>query len=72
MRMLYLQFCAWIYVPTTTTLAGECFNSLIFHGNIKCITANGYTIIYVGADYIMSHDNHSFCTKNFWEVLNHS
>ena len=41
MRMSYLQFCAWVYVPTTTTLAGECLNSLILHGNIKFITANG-------------------------------
>ena len=37
----------------TTTLAGEQSNSLIFHDNIKCITANGHMIIftYAGANY---------------------
>ena len=33
----------------TTTIAGEWLNSLIFHNDIKCITANGQTIIYVDA-----------------------
>ena len=37
MRTPYVQFCVWVYIPTTTTLAGECFNSLIFHGNIKSL-----------------------------------
>ena len=39
-------------LPITTTLAGEWLNRLIFHGDIKCSTANGYMIIYVGANYI--------------------
>ena len=37
--------------------AGEWLNSLIFHDEVKCITADGQTIIYVGAEYTyMSHD----------------
>ena len=32
--------------------AGQRLNSLIFHGNINCITVNGYTIIYFGANYV--------------------
>ena len=39
-------------LPITTTLAGEWLNRLIFHDDIKSITANGYMIIYVGANYI--------------------
>ena len=39
-------------LPITTTIAGQWLNSLIFHDNIKCITANGLTIIYDGADYM--------------------
>ena len=56
--------------PITTTAAGEWLNSLIFHDNIKCITTNGWTIIYVGADY-MSHDNHHFAQK-LLEVISYS
>ena len=47
-------------LPITTTIAGKQLNSLIFHGNIKCIIANGQTIIYVVGIY-MSCDDHSFC-----------
>ena len=36
----------------TTILAGEWLNSLIFHGDIKCITANGWMIIYVDQLYV--------------------
>ena len=50
-------------IPIITTLAGEQLNSLILHGDIKCITANGYTITYVEANYTcMSHDNYLFHT----------
>ena len=50
-RILYLRFQDAILailsmgLPITTTLAGEWLISLIFHGNIKCITANGWMII---------------------------
>ena len=37
-------------LPTTTTIAGEWLNSLIFYDNIKCITVNAQIIIHVGAD----------------------
>ena len=36
----------------TITIAGHWLNHLIFHGDIKCITASGKMIIYVGAEYI--------------------
>ena len=48
-------------LPITTALAGEWSNSLIFHDNIKRITAN------VGVDYICP-DDYSFCEKSFWEA----
>ena len=51
----------------STYLGGEWLDSVIFHGNIKCITANRSTDIYVGADYIhtycVSHNDHSFHAK---------
>ena len=37
-------------LPITTTIAGQWLNILIFHDDIKCITANGQMIIYVDAD----------------------
>ena len=46
---------------------GEWLNSLIIHDNVKCITANGYTIIYIGAHYYISHDDHSFHVIIFGE-----
>ena len=57
--ILYLLTCedailtmVWLGPPIPTTLAGEWVNSLIVHGNIKCVAANnGQTIINVGADY---------------------
>ena len=58
-------------LPITTTLAGEWLNRLIFHDDIKSITANGYMIIYVGANY-MSHNDHSFCAKKLCEALSYS
>ena len=36
-------------LPITITVAGKWLNSLIFYDDIKQITANGQTIIYVGA-----------------------
>ena len=51
--MLYLQFCAQLGIPITTTNAGQRFSSFIFHDDIKCITANGQTMIYIGVDYIL-------------------
>ena len=51
--MLYLQFCVQLGIPITTTNAGQRFSSLIFHDDIKCITANGQTMIYIGVDYIL-------------------
>ena len=51
-------------LPIPTTISGEWLNRLIFHNDIKCITANGQTILYVGCDYIaMSHDGYSFYAK---------
>ena len=44
----------YMLLPITTTIAGEQLISLILHGDIKCITANGQISIYVGANY-MSH-----------------
>ena len=37
-------------IPITTTTAGHLLNSLIFHDDIKCITANGQMMIYVGTN----------------------
>ena len=31
----------WMGIPITTTVASEWLSSLIFHDDIKCITANG-------------------------------
>ena len=57
-------------LPVTTTVAGEWLGCLIFHDDIKCITANGQLIIYVGADYIyVSCDGYSFCTKSLGSTL---
>ena len=39
-------------LPIIITFTGQSFNSLIFHDNIKCITANEQTIIYIGANNI--------------------
>ena len=52
-------------LPTTITVAGEWLNSSTFHGDIKCITANGQTIIYVGADYTCHVTIIHFTQKNF-------
>ena len=51
--MLYLQFCVQLGIPITTTNAGQRFSSLIFHDDIKCITAIGQTMIYIGVDYML-------------------
>ena len=51
-------------LPISTTTAGKWFNILKFYGNIKCITTNGSTIVYAGADY-MSCDDPSVCIKIF-------
>ena len=51
--MLYLQFCAQLGIPITTTNAGQRFSSLLFRDDIKRITANGQAMIYIGVDYIL-------------------
>ena len=38
--------------PITTAVVGELLSNLIFHDGVKFITANGYMIIYFGADYV--------------------
>ena len=48
---MYVKFCTWVYLCIITTIAGKWLNNLIFHDNVKCIIANGHTIIYVGTDY---------------------
>ena len=37
-------------LPITTTIAGEQLICFIFYNDTKCITTNGYMIIYVGAE----------------------
>ena len=39
--MLYTSDSVHGSLPITTTIAGEWLNSLIFHDDNKCITANG-------------------------------
>ena len=41
-------------LPINTTIVGNdpSLNSLRFHDNIKCITTNGQTMIYVGTNWI--------------------
>ena len=52
-------------LPITITIAGQWLNSLKFHYNTKCITANGEMMIYVGVNYIIiSHDNYWFYATN--------
>ena len=55
-------------LPISTTIADEWLNNLIFYDGIKCTIANGKMIMWD----LMSHDDHSFCAKKFWEVLRHS
>ena len=38
--MLYLPFCAWVYVPITTTIGSGWLNSLIPHDDNKCFILN--------------------------------
>ena len=45
-------------------IAGKWLNSTIFHNNIKCITANGQTMIYVSANYICHMTIIYFVQKN--------
>ena len=78
MYILYLRckdanlgFCAWVYLHITTIIASEWLNSLIFHENIKSITANGRTMIYDGTNYIFHVMIVYFLQKNL-EVLSHS
>ena len=49
-----MPFCVRVYLHITTTIVREWLNSFIYHDDNKCITANGYTIIYVGTDYSYS------------------
>lgn len=50
-----MPFCAWVYLRITTSIVREWLNS---HDDNKCITANGYTSIYVGT--AVSCDDYSF------------
>ena len=59
-------------IPIATIIAGEWLNSLLFHDDIKCITANGIDDYLCGGQLYMSHDNHSFRAKSSWEALSHS
>ena len=43
---IFVILCTGLSI--TTTISYQWLNSLIFHDNIKCITANGRTVIYVG------------------------
>ena len=56
---IFTILCAGL--PITTTVAVEWLNNLIFHDNIKCITAN------VEANYICHMMVIPF-VKKFWEV----
>ena len=40
-RMPYVLVILCVCLPITTTVSGEWLNSLIFHDDIKCITAYG-------------------------------
>ena len=53
---MFVSLC--MGVPITTTFAGEWWNTIISHGEMKCITANVYAIIYVGDDNICQHDDY--------------
>ena len=57
-------------LPITTAIAGEQLN-VIFRDDIKCITVNGSTMIYVDADCIC-HVMIILFTQNLLEVLIHS
>ena len=70
MYILYLRhedaILVFLYtgLPITTTIAGEWLHSLIFHYNIKCITANGEMMINVGVSYIYRTIIIDFMQKN--------
>ena len=74
---VYKDAILWILcmgLPIITTITDEWLNCLIFHGDTKCITANGQMIIYVIWLLFMyiSHDDYSsYCIK-ILEALNHS
>ena len=53
--IMFVSLC--MEVPITTTFAGEWLNTIIFHGKIKCITANAYTIIYVGDEQLLLYSS---------------
>ena len=61
MHILYLRcegtelVILYTGLPVTITLASECLNSLMFHDDIKCITSNGQTMIYVEENYIVMY-----------------
>ena len=59
-----------IGLPITTTIVDVWLTNLIFHKDIECITTNGQTIIYVGANYICQVTAIEF-THKFWEVPSH-
>ena len=51
-----------------TQIASEWSNSLIYHDDIKCISANGQTIIKIVVDK-MSCSNFLFQAKRYFEAL---
>ena len=58
-------------LPIIIILVGERLNGLIFHSDIKCVTANEWSIIHEGANYVcMSSDDHLFYAINCWELSN--
>ena len=56
MDILYLRHRETILVilcmivPIITAIACQWLNNLVFHGDIKCITANGEAMIHVSAE----------------------
>ena len=56
-------------LPNGTTTAFEQFKSLTLYDDIKCITVNGQTIIYVEADLICHVMINQFAQKNIWKAL---
>ena len=70
MRMPYTCDSVYESIYNYPLIAGKWLNSTIFHNNIKCITTNGQTMIYVSANCICLMTIIYFVQK-FWEVLSH-
>ena len=71
--MLYLLFYVWVYlcITSTTCIAGEWLNNLIFHNDSKRVTANGQIMINVSTSKIC-HVTITHFVQKFLEVLSHS